>query len=57
MKKKVIYLIFCVIVIITNIWLSLLPEKAAWRRFVNELIIIIFTCGFWDTFKDLTKEK
>ena len=57
MKGKVIHLIFCVLVIIANMWLSLVPEKAMWRKIINELIIIWFSCSFWNTFMKLEKEK
>ena len=57
MKGKVIYLIFCVIVVIANMWLSLRPGKAAWAIIINELIIIWFSCSFWDNFRNLTSKK
>ena len=57
MKGKVIHLIFCVLVIIANMWLSLVPEKAMWRKIINELLIIWFSCSFWNTFMKLEKTK
>jgi amino acid permease len=57
MKLKVAHLIFCVLVIIANMWLSLVPEKAMWRKIINEILIIWFSCSFWNTFMKLEKKE
>ena len=57
MKWKVVYLIFCVLVIIASMWLSLKPERAMWKRIINELLIIWFSCSFWNTFMKLDNKE
>ena len=57
MKWKVIHLIFCVLVIIASMWLSLMPERAMWKRIINELFIIWFSCSFWNTFMKLDNKE
>jgi len=58
MKWKVVHVLFCVALIIANMWLLLLPERAMWGRVLNILFIIWFSYSFWDSFKKLeTKEE
>ncbi|MBQ1700533.1 MAG: hypothetical protein II023_01545, partial [Prevotella sp.] len=53
MKKQVLLLIVYALLVIASIWLSLDPDKAIWRKILNEIIAIFFSIRFYETFKEL----
>ncbi|MBQ5505724.1 MAG: hypothetical protein IIT85_01105 [Prevotella sp.] len=53
MKKQVLLLFVYALLVIASIWLSLDPDKAIWRKILNEIIAIFFSIRFYETVKGL----
>ena len=53
MKKQALLLIVYAVLVIASIWLSLDPNKAIWKKILNEIIAIFFSIRFYETFKEL----
>ncbi len=53
MKKQVLILFVYALLVIASIWLSLDPDKAIWRKVLNEILAIFFSIRFYETFKGI----
>ena len=47
MKKQVLFLLLYATLVVASVWLSLDPNKATWRRVLNEVIAIYFSIAFY----------
>ena len=57
MKKQVLFLLLYAALVVASVWLSLNPNKAIWRRVLNEVIAIYFSVAFYRVWINLDKEK
>ena len=57
MKKQVLFLLLYAALVVASVWLSLDPNKATWRRVLNEVIAIYFSIAFYRVWINLDKEK